>query len=73
MKTLNSLAIFINRVVWMIGVIAIMDYSQKHWPFPYRVVTVIFLIGLGAWYFWKFLFQPFRSGLKGEGYDKHDA
>jgi hypothetical protein len=63
MKALKVLATVLDRIVWMVGVMAIFVYARDHWPRPYTIATCVFLLGFGVWYLWKFVVQPFRAGL----------
>lgn len=67
MKTfLKLLPTFIDRFIWMIGLITIMSYTMDRWPAAGWITMLMLLLGFGAWYGWKFAIQPFRQGLKGK-------
>lgn len=55
-----------DRVIWMVGLCTIMIYAMDHWPTAFWITLGAILLGLGGWYVWKFVVQPFRAGLKGE-------
>jgi hypothetical protein len=65
-RLVNMLAAVVDRVVWMVGCFAIIDYASNHWPLVFRVATIVFLVAFGAWYLWAFFARPFREGLKGQ-------
>ena len=66
MKTINTLVSFANQVVWMIGYLTILDYADRHWRVAYNVALGILLLAGAGWYCWKFVVEPFRSGLRGD-------
>jgi hypothetical protein len=66
MKTIDTLAKFADRLIWMVGCFTIISYSREHWPLASQVVTVVLLAAFGLWYLWRFFVQPFRAGLRGE-------
>lgn len=62
----NALVAYAIRLVWMLGCLTILNFAHKHWPIGSMIATSVFLLGCAGWYLWRFVVQPFRSGLRGE-------
>jgi hypothetical protein len=52
---------------YVVGCMAILGVASELWPSRY----IWYVVGavLALWYVWRFLIQPFRSGLKKEDHD----
>jgi steroid delta-isomerase-like uncharacterized protein len=63
MKALKKLAHFAHEFVWIIGMGAIITYSESRWPSVMHVVLCVMLAASAALYVWLFFILPFRQGL----------
>ena len=66
MNTIDTLARFADRLIWMVGCVTIINFSRDHWPMAAQVVTWLMLAAFGLWYLWRFFIRPFKAGIRGE-------
>jgi hypothetical protein len=66
MKPLKILDTVLDRFVWMVGVMTMINHARDHWPTPYAITTVLLILGFGVWYLWRVFVQPLKAGMRGE-------
>jgi steroid delta-isomerase-like uncharacterized protein len=64
MKAFNTIGAFVDRVVWTIGLFAIIIYSQSGWPVGTQRVFIVLAAASLLAFVWVFFVQPFRAGLR---------
>ena len=65
-KLLKAIGGYLYNFVFCIGCMSIYSFAVDRWPGPYNVVMVCLFSAFGLWYFGKYLFVPFRQGLRSD-------
>jgi hypothetical protein len=61
---LDRLGEISDRIIYMIGCVAIWIYAMDHWPLGTSVFVCACVAIFAMWYIWRFFIRPFRSALK---------
>jgi hypothetical protein len=67
MSALSKVGEFVNRFVWVVGLMSIYRFLLERWPLVFDAVGVVCGAGFVIFFVWSFFLMPFMEGYRGKG------